>query len=178
MRIRAFHVLEPSHSTSPPPTNALQPIPKSTLPLARSNPTRYISPMPLFTRETAASAGRKGAAIRWSTPKPPPVTEHPTTQPYVIPVIITDDYLVRRLARVRDQLDKLDAMMTTEDDPQRIDRLASAQLRLSEQERVLAGRPLPGSRRPGPQRQARATEDVEPGRPANPTSQPPEECSI
>ncbi len=43
-----------------------------------------------------------------------------------------------------------DEMVNAERDPQRIDRLASAQLRLSEQERILAGRPLRGSRRPGP----------------------------
>jgi hypothetical protein len=39
-------------------------------------------------------------------------------------------------------------MMMTEEDPAKIDRLASAQARLAEQERLLAGRPLPGSRRP------------------------------
>ena len=57
-----------------------------------------------------------------------------------------------RLERVRLQLDRVDAMMLTEDDPQRLDRLASAQMRLSEQERILAGRPLPGSRKPAPDR--------------------------
>ena len=59
-----------------------------------------------------------------------------------------DDYTLRRLARVRLQLDRLDAMIQTETDPQRLDRLASAQAKLAEQERQLAGRPLPGSLRP------------------------------
>jgi hypothetical protein len=45
-------------------------------------------------------------------------------------------------------------MMMSEDDPQRLDRLASAQMRLAEQERILAGRPLPGSRKPAPERVA------------------------
>jgi hypothetical protein len=73
-----------------------------------------------------------------------------------------------RLERVRLQLDRVDKMMMEEDDPQRIDRLASAQMRLAEQERILAGRPLPGSRKPVPdradRRQGRAVVvyDVEP----------------
>jgi hypothetical protein len=46
------------------------------------------------------------------------------------------------------QLNRLDSMMAKEMDPQRLDRLASAQSKLSEQERILAGRPLPGSRKP------------------------------
>lgn len=53
-----------------------------------------------------------------------------------------------RLSRVRAQLTKIDAMMASETDPSKLDRLASAQARLSEQERILDGRPLPGSHRP------------------------------
>jgi len=54
----------------------------------------------------------------------------------------------KRIARVRKQLEKIDAMISQELDPQKLDRLASAQSRVSEQERILSGRPLPGSRRP------------------------------
>ena len=57
-----------------------------------------------------------------------------------------------RLERVRLQLDRIDAMMLVEVEPALLDRLASAQARLSEQERILAGRPLPGSRKPAPDR--------------------------
>jgi len=53
-----------------------------------------------------------------------------------------------RLARVRAQLDKLDAWILSEKDPQKLDRLASAQAKLAEQERQLAGRPMPGSLKP------------------------------
>jgi len=53
-----------------------------------------------------------------------------------------------RLARVRSQLDKLDAWILSEKDPQKLDRLASAQAKLAEQERQLAGRPMPGSLKP------------------------------
>lgn len=62
-----------------------------------------------------------------------------------------DSYRTERLARVRKQLSRLDSMMERESDPQKLDRLASAQYRLSEQERILAGRPNPGSLRPKPQ---------------------------
>ena len=54
-----------------------------------------------------------------------------------------------RLARVREQLERVDRMISTETDAQKLDRLASAQARLSVQEFALAGRPMPGSRRPG-----------------------------
>lgn len=58
------------------------------------------------------------------------------------------DFCEKRIARVRGMLDKLDTLMEKERDPQKLDRLASAQMRLSEQERIMSGRPLPGSRRP------------------------------
>jgi hypothetical protein len=56
----------------------------------------------------------------------------------------TDPFIVARLARVRQQLSRLDAMLEKETDPQKLDRLASPQFRLADQERILAGRPLPG----------------------------------
>ena len=65
------------------------------------------------------------------------------------------EYRARRVARVRRQLDRIDEMMMEEMDPQKLDRLASAQARLSEQERVLSGTPLPGSLRPAAERTQR-----------------------
>jgi hypothetical protein len=59
-----------------------------------------------------------------------------------------DAFSRQRLMRVRKQLDRLDNMIEAETDPAKLDRLASAQARLAEQERQLAGRPLPGSFRP------------------------------
>jgi len=64
-------------------------------------------------------------------------------------------YVEQRLTRVRKQLDRLDDLLSKETNPQRLDRLASAQYRLSEQERILSGRPLPGSRRPSQEREVR-----------------------
>jgi hypothetical protein len=71
-------------------------------------------------------------------------------------------YKNRRLVRVRKQLERLDDMMERERDPQKLDRLASAQARLSVQEFALAGRPMPGSRRPAREKPARRPCFVEP----------------
>ena len=59
-----------------------------------------------------------------------------------------DDYPVERIVRVRAQIKRIDAMLMEELNPQAIDRLASAIAKLGEQERILSGRPLPGSQRP------------------------------
>ena len=67
-----------------------------------------------------------------------------------------------RLMRVRGQLEKLDAMLEKESDAQRLDRLASAQARVSVQEFALAGRPMPGSRRPGRERPKNDPQYAEP----------------
>ncbi len=71
-------------------------------------------------------------------------------------------YAEQRLMRVRAQLDRLDKMLMEESDPQKLDRLAAASMRLSEQERILAGRPMPGSLRPKPEREVRRHIPVEP----------------
>ena len=96
-----------------------------------------------FTSEAARIASRK----RWDTPKPP--------QPEPLPKAFASDqdaFLTARLLRVRRQLERIDAMIATEDDPQRLDRLAAASMRLSDQEFALSNRPKPGNRRPGPER--------------------------
>ena len=51
---------------------------------------------------------------------------------------------------MRVQLDRLDQEIDAEigGDSKRLKELVDAQMRLSEQERILAGKPLPGSRRP------------------------------
>jgi hypothetical protein len=71
-----------------------------------------------------------------------------------------EDYVARRLARVRAQLDSLDerlavAIAAKELDGRLLSDIAAAQARLATQEQQLAGRPLPGSRRPGKDRGAR-----------------------
>lgn len=111
-----------------------------------------IGHMPLFTAETAAIAGQKGAIARWTKPRPEPI---PAISPQIAEPAATD----RRLARVRAQLDLVDTRIEEQArkstvDGQVLNWLCSAQERLSEQERILAGRPLPGSRRPTPEKPA------------------------
>lgn len=67
----------------------------------------------------------------------------------------SERYQVRRLARVREQLDRIDKMLMAETDPQRLDRLAAASMRLSDQEFALANRPKPAQARVTPQGRTR-----------------------
>jgi hypothetical protein len=113
--------------------------------------------MPRFTRETAAIASIKGNASRWSRPR---VSQAPAAIPEIVPEL-ANDFALRRLNRVREQLDKLDALASGEKDTKRLKELADATTRLSEQERILAGRPLPGSRRPKEGREPRSAGWIE-----------------
>jgi len=85
-----------------------------------------------------------------------------------------DDFIAQRLVRVRKQLDRIDAMIEEEDDPQRLDRLAAASMRLSDQEFALSNRPKPGNRRPGPERGPKSQSGAFWGsNPAQQTASPP-----
>jgi hypothetical protein len=114
--------------------------------------------MPPFTRENAAIMSAKGNASRWSRPRqsnpPAEAPEIPAEIPQTI--VEVESFTSRRLTRVRDQLERLDRMAAEEDDPKRIKELADATTRLSEQERILDGRPMPGSRRPPTDKAQRA----------------------
>ena len=86
---------------------------------------------PRFTSANARSmaarsvAARKAAeAERLASPAPIPLPATPPAD--------TDPCVILRVSRVRKQLDRLDELLTAEKDPQRIDRLASAQHRLAE----------------------------------------------
>lgn len=109
---------------------------------------------PQTARALAAKAQesrrRNAANLRDGRQEPPP--HHTANQP----AKPSDSYVCARLSRVRAQLDALDRLLAAESaadkpDAQRLDRLASASARLSEQERQLDNRPLPGSRRPAPE---------------------------
>jgi hypothetical protein len=107
--------------------------------------------MPRFTtanaREMAArsqAARRQREMQRQATSAMAAATPQPNPRPGD-----NDQFVTKRLARVRKQLDRIDGLIEKETDPMKLDRLASAQARIAEQERLLAGRPLPGSRKPG-----------------------------
>ena len=78
-----------------------------------------------------------------------------------------DLFSARRLYRVRAQLRRVDRMLMLEQDPAKLDRLAAASMRLSDQEFALANRPKPGLLKPTVQNQRR------PARPEPTPSKPP-----
>jgi hypothetical protein len=114
-----------------------------------------------FDSAKAALAAQRSAEVRKQRKLEAETAQEQAKQASAILHRSATDHTEVRLIRVRAMLDKLDSMLSEETDPQKIDRLASAQMRLAEQERILDNRPLPGSRRPGKEtRQARP--EVEP----------------
>ena len=81
-----------------------------------------------------------------------------------------DNFVSRKLARVRGQMDVIEKLLDKATEPQAVDRFCNALTRLYDVERILAGRPLPGSRRPREDR-ARASAgwiELQPALPALP----------
>ena len=106
-----------------------------------------------FTRENAREFSRRGNLVRWSQPPPAP---EPPRLPEPAIAIPHDDFVNRKVLRVRAQIERVSQLLDKSDEPQAVDRFANALTRLYELERVLAGRPLPGSRRPAQDRAPRA----------------------
>jgi len=102
--------------------------------------------MALFTATTARIAAQASVAARKANRERPPAPPPPAPPP--LPTTPADDFAVRKLARVRGQIERVELLLDDADDPQAVDRFANALTRLYDLERVLAGRPLPGSRRP------------------------------
>lgn len=88
-----------------------------------------------FTRENARELQEKGLAARKENARNRRLLQ-------------SDTYRTDRLLRVRKQLERIDQLIESESDARTLDRLASAQARLSAQEFALAGRPMPGAFRP------------------------------
>jgi len=118
--------------------------------------------MSLFTTANAREmAARSQAARRQRTTQREAAKENAAPQSQTNPQQDDDAlFVAKRLARVRKQLDRIDGMIEKETDPMKLDRLASAQARLAEQERLLSGRPLPGSRKPGKDRRTVSPHDL------------------
>jgi hypothetical protein len=112
-----------------------------------------------FTTENAADYARKSHAPD-SARNQKPIAEPlqalavQSAEPSIV-------FAERRLSRVRAQLDGLDALIVKESDPKRLKCLCDASARLSTQEFALAGRPLPGSRRPKEGREPRSAGWIE-----------------
>lgn len=103
--------------------------------------------MPLITPQTAAELAAKSHEARRRNKE---LREQSDTEPQPIPQTepIALDFAAQRLSRVRTQLDRIDALAAEETDPKQLKFLADAAGRLQEQERQLAGRPLPGTLKP------------------------------
>ena len=111
--------------------------------------------MALFTAATARQAALKSVEVqRQKRSAEAQRRLLPASAPLQAPAPpAVDDYTRLRLVCVRSQLGLVDAAILKEagkdyPDGQRLNWLAAAQERLAEQERVLAGRPMPGSLRP------------------------------
>ncbi len=118
--------------------------------------------MPQFTTENAAEMGKRGAEARWNKPATiTPIAEQPAI-----------DYTTIRLMHVRKQLDRLDSLASEETDTKRCKEFADATSRLQEQERQLAGRPLPGTLKPSSAKPRRPETMPEPTIPQAVVGQP------
>ena len=129
--------------------------------------------MPLFTAETARAAAILSHSARSARNAPP--IQPPTLAAIPQPATIADDYAARKLARVRGQIERVESLLDDSDEPQAVDRFCNALTRLYDLERILAGRPLPGSRRPKEERSPRQVwTDMQPALPAPAQAQPAE----
>ena len=110
------------------------------------------SAVPLITCELAREYQRRAALARRrngaTLPQIAPPQEPQDSA--TAPARAGDAFLRERLKRVRAQLDRIDAMLATETDVAKLDRLAAASSRLEEQERRLSDRSLPAVRRVSP----------------------------
>lgn len=108
---------------------------------------------PFFTTaNTKIYAAKGGHARHQAWLKEREILRSLTATVQALPRLEPDDaFRQRRLERVRQQLNRLDEMAAKEKNPLLLNRLYSAIEKLAEQERILAGRPLPGSHRPAKQ---------------------------
>lgn len=121
----------------------------------------------VFTPATASEMGKRSAAKRAIQREQARIqAEQRKSNPeqaVVLAVSNDDAYRLERLTRTRKQLEQLDEQLEGESDPKAVKAIADAIARLSEVERILAGRPLPGSHRPSsPKRSKDAPQSYEP----------------
>ena len=106
------------------------------------------SAMPLWTREEARQWAKKGAEVRWSRQRIAAVSPE-GAQTMAADLSFPNLTLGRVRAQVTGILDLLDKeRCRSNPDGQRLNWLAAALERLAELERVLDGRPMPGTLRP------------------------------
>lgn len=101
-----------------------------------------------FTRETAKQYSGLANQVRWSRYREKLSAAAMPANAAEIPGEVADDYASQTMIRVRSILDGQLKRIVDEDDPNKIDRLASAISKLAELDRQLSGRPLPGTLKP------------------------------
>lgn len=94
-----------------------------------------------FTSANAKEMQARSIALRKARVEALRAAADPTTQP-------EDEYRKARLKRTRTQLEALDKQLEAAAEPRDVKAIADAIARLSEVERILAGRPAPGAYRP------------------------------
>jgi hypothetical protein len=115
-----------------------------------------------ISKENARELSAIGNKVRWDAYRAAKLAEEnaklkPATEGEI------DGFNQARLLRVRKQLKKVDDMIDEETDPSKLDRLASAAIRLNEQERQLSNRSLPPTLKASQPRAKRsASADPEP----------------
>lgn len=103
-------------------------------------------PVP-FTKANAAEMARKSHEQRRLNQA---LREQAMTQPTLLSADSAepDPYVAVQLTRVRAHIARLNFMLDKEENAQQLERLSRALNLLSERERILAGRPLPGAFKP------------------------------
>jgi len=101
--------------------------------------------MALFTRENAREMSAKANYVRWHKPDPEPRQEAKAETPAIAPAATPEARSNADLLRVKQKLDKLDALMDNAKTPQEWDQLSRAYDRMFKAWMVLSATPLPGS---------------------------------
>lgn len=114
--------------------------------------------MALFTSANAAEMAKRAAEAKLAAKEQTKLAAlSPETES-----VFADQHRKLRLLRVRKQLEKIDKMFEAEMDPAKLDRLASAAIRLNEQERQLSNRSLPPTLKAGAIKSKRPSSSSEP----------------
>lgn len=101
-----------------------------------------------FTAANAQQMAAKGHEGRRERKRLRELAEKTGEQPTNSSSVNSDGYVVKQLFRTRKQIEMLNRQLESAPDHRAVKSIADALARLTEIERILAGRPLPGSHRP------------------------------
>jgi hypothetical protein len=141
--IMAENTLNQGSATVETTLEPVQPLPKRLLTPFNPVTARLAAAKSLESRRKKAAQAKIMAAIAAQA---------------AMPAIVEPDavFVSKQINQLREHISRLHTLIGKARDAQTIDKLASAIAKLAEQERILAGRPLPGSHRPKQQRAEKA----------------------